>query len=73
MTHHLTLELSDRIFTAIQRQAEAIGVPPESLAATLLEKNFGQVFKLLLSEAEKETARARFERHFGTLNLEDTI
>ncbi|NEQ21347.1 MAG: hypothetical protein F6K28_19415 [Microcoleus sp. SIO2G3] len=70
MTRILTLELNDQIFTAIQRQAEAIGIPPEQLAATLLEHRFGQVFKLLLPEAEKETARARFERHFGTLNLE---
>jgi hypothetical protein len=38
-----------------------------------IEQQFGQVFKLLLSEAEKETARARFERHFGALNLEHTI
>ncbi len=70
MTQILTLELNDQIFTAIQRQAEAIGVSPEWLAATLLEQQFGQVLKLLLPEAEKETARARFESHFGTLNLE---
>jgi len=54
----------------MERQAEAIGVPPEQLAAKLLEQQFGQDLKLLLPEAEKETARARFERHFGTLNLE---
>lgn len=70
MTQILTLELNDQIFTAIQQQAEAIGIPPEQLAAKLLEQQFGQVFKLLLSEAEKETARAKFERHFGTLKLE---
>lgn len=28
------------------------------------------MFKLLLPEPEKETARSRFERHFGSLNLE---
>ncbi|MFB8792195.1 MAG: hypothetical protein U7123_25950 [Potamolinea sp.] len=70
MTQSLKLELNDQIFTAIQQQAEAIGIPPEQLAAKLLEQQFGQVFKLLLSEAEKEAARAKFERHFGTLNLE---
>ena len=70
MTYILTLELNAQIFTAIQRQAEAIGIPPERLVATLLEHRFGQVLKLLLPEAEQETARARFERHFGTLNLE---
>ncbi len=73
MTHLLTVELNDQIFTAIQREAQAIGIPPERLAATFLEQRFGQVFKLLLSESEKEIARARFERHFGALNLEHTI
>ncbi|MHC5596030.1 MAG: hypothetical protein ACYTXC_08755 [Nostoc sp.] len=38
MTHLLTLELNDQIFTAIARQAEAIGIPPDRLAATLLEQ-----------------------------------
>lgn len=70
MTQSLKLELNDQIFTAIQQQAEAIGIPPEQLVATLLEQQFGQVFKLSQSEAEKEKARAKFERHFGTLNLE---
>ena len=69
MTQSLKLELNDQIFTAIQQQAEAIGIPPEKLAAKLLEQQFGQVFKLSLPEAEKETARAKFQRHFGTLNL----
>lgn len=70
MSQTLTLELSDQVFIAIQRQAETIGVPPERLVATLLEQQFAQ-FKLLLTEAEKEVARARFERHFGAINLGD--
>ena len=72
MTQILKLELNDQIFAAIQQQAEAIGIPPEKLAAKLLEQQFGQVFKLLLPEAEKEAARAKFESHFGTLNLENS-
>jgi hypothetical protein len=73
MTQSLKLELNDQIFAAIQQQAEAIGIPPEQLAATLLDKQFGQVFKLSLPEAEKEVARAKFQRHFGTLNLEHPL
>jgi hypothetical protein len=69
MSHTLTLELSDQVFTVIQQQAEAMGLPPERLAATLLEQRFGQMFQLLLSDADRETARFRFERHFGELNL----
>ncbi|NET35226.1 MAG: hypothetical protein F6K19_24895 [Cyanothece sp. SIO1E1] len=69
MSQTLTLELNDQIFTAIQRQAEMIGIPPEHLAANLLEQQFAPVFKLLLTEVEKETARAKFEHHFGSINL----
>lgn len=69
MTQSLKLELNDQIFAAIQQQAKAIGIPPEQLAATLLEQQFGQVFKLLLPEAEKEAARQRFRRHIGAIDL----
>ncbi|MFQ4144917.1 hypothetical protein [Chlorogloeopsis sp. ULAP02] len=69
MSQILTLELSDRVFSSIQQQAKKIGISPERLAAILLEQQFDQVFKLLLTEAEKEVARAKFERHFGEINL----
>jgi hypothetical protein len=69
MSQIMTLELNDRVFAAIQRQAEHIGVPPENLAATLLEQKFSQIFKLLLTDAEKENGRTKFERHFGTIDL----
>lgn len=73
MSQVLTLELSEQVFIAIQRQAETIGISPERLAATLLEQQFTQVSKLLLNEAEKDVARARFERHFGTLKLDNLM
>lgn len=71
MSQSLTLELSEQVFVAIQQQAQAIGVSPAQLAATLLEQQFPQAFKLFLDEAEKSAARARFERHFGTLEVGD--
>lgn len=70
MSQNLTLEISEQVFVAIQRQAQAIGVSPAQLAATLLERQFPQAFTLLLDEAEKNAAQTRFERHFGTLELE---
>jgi hypothetical protein len=70
MSHTLTLELSDQTFTALQQQAEAVGVAPESLVATFLEQRFEQMLTLLIPEAEKQAARARFEQHFGVLDLE---
>jgi hypothetical protein len=73
MNQILTLELSEQAFAAIQLQAQSIGISPERLAATLLERQFTQAFKLLLDEAERNAARARFERHFGTLELNDSV
>jgi hypothetical protein len=69
MSQILTLELSDEVFSAIRQQAETVGVLPEHLITALLEQKFGQVFKLLLTEAKKAEAREKFERHFGTLGL----
>jgi hypothetical protein len=69
MSQSLTLELTEQVFVAIQQQAQAIGVSPSQLAATLLEQQFPQAFKLLLDEAEKNAARSRFEHHFGTLGV----
>ncbi len=73
MSQILTLELNEQVFAAIQQQAQTMGLSPERLAATLLEREFTQAFKLLLDEAERNTARARFERHFGTLELDGFI
>jgi hypothetical protein len=42
----------------------------ESLVATFLEQQFGQMFNLLRPDIEIQVARLRFEQHFGTLNLE---
>lgn len=70
MSQSLTLELSEQVFVAIQRQAQVIGISPAQLASTLIEQQFPQAFKLLLDDAEKNAARSRFERHFGTLALD---
>jgi hypothetical protein len=71
MSQSLTLELSEQVFVAIQRQAQAIGISPAQLAATLLERQFPQVAKLLLDN-EQNVAGFRFERHFGALALGDS-
>jgi hypothetical protein len=73
MSQILTLELSDHAFTAILQEAAIAGLPPEHLLATLIERQFGQAFARLRGETEKETARAKFERHFGTLCPDATL
>jgi hypothetical protein len=67
MSQILTLDLNDRVFTAIQQQAESIGIPPELLAANLLEQKFAQVG--LFTNTEQQAKRAKFERHFGEVDL----
>jgi hypothetical protein len=73
MRYTLTLELSDRAFSAIQQQAESEGVAPESLAAVFLEQRFNQMLKHLQPDGESQAASSKFEQHFGTLSLEQTI
>lgn len=73
MSQILTLEISEQIFAAIQRQAAAIGVAPEHLAATLIEQQLAQgseSSEFSVDEANREAAQVRFERHFGTLSLD---
>jgi hypothetical protein len=69
MSQILTLELNDQVFAAIRRQAENIGIPPENLAATLLEQKFSHPFRLMLTDADKVSGREKFERHFGSIDL----
>ncbi len=73
MNQILTLAVSEQVFVAMQRQAETIGVSLEHLAVTLLEQRFTQTTKLLLSETEKALAQSRFEHHFGTLALDQSM
>ncbi|MBR8828467.1 MAG: hypothetical protein DSM107014_11310 [Gomphosphaeria aponina SAG 52.96 = DSM 107014] len=73
MSQIINLKLNNKIFTAIQQQAEAMGTSPEILAASILEKQFEQVFSETLDEGEREVARTKFEEHFGEINLSHTI
>ncbi len=66
----LTLELNDQVFAAIRQQAENIGIPPENLAATLLEQKLFPIFKLIAAEV---SGRDRFERHFGAIESNSAI
>jgi hypothetical protein len=61
--------LNDQVFDTIKQQAENIGIPSENLEATLLEEKLSQIFKLLLTNAEKESGQAKLEHHFGSINL----
>jgi hypothetical protein len=73
MSQILTLELNDQVFAAIRQQAENIGIPPENLAATLLEQKLFPIFKLIQTDAATVSGRDRFERHFGTIESNSAI
>jgi hypothetical protein len=68
MSQILTLDLNDRVFTAIQQQAQSIGIAPELLAANLLEQKFA-VLTGLLTNTEQQAKRVKFESHFGEIDL----
>ena len=74
MSQMLTLELSDEVYTAIRHQAETAGTSPAQWIAITLERQYGnarerQGTRTQCTEAEKQIARERFERHFGEVDL----
>ena len=77
MRQTLILELSDEVYTTIQRQAASAGTSPARWLATTLEQQYGwsQVWHSALQQrtaTEQQAARARFEHHFGEVDLSDT-
>lgn len=71
MSQVVSLELRDEVYTALRQQAESVGISLSELILIALERQSGLTLTYQhKTEAEKKTARARFERHFGTLNLE---
>ena len=74
MSHSLTVELSDAVYASLQRHAITSAQSPSEAAAAALEQCFGiskatPTSSLPMSEADKQAARQRFERHFGAVNL----
>ena len=78
MSQTLILELSDEVFTTIQRQAERAGTSPAHWLATALEQQYGhrhawQSARRPRTIAEQQAARVRFEQHVGEVDLPDAI
>ena len=68
MSQSLTVELSDEVYAALRRQAQAAGTSLAHLAAALLERQF-KATGALRTDAEMQACRERFERLFGEVNL----
>ena len=68
VTHTLTIHLTAQAFSRLQRQAEAAGTSPAELVAASLERPC-KTNRPALTDVETASARQRFERHFGELDL----
>ena len=77
MSQTLILELSDAVYTIIQRQAEAAGTSPEHWLANTLERQYrphtGKSAGVQRTAAEQQAARERFAQHFGAVDRADAI
>lgn len=78
MSQTLILELSDEVYATIQRQAEVAGTSPARWLSDTLEQHYGRIHAWQSAPAhrttaERQAARARFERHFGEVDLADAI
>ncbi len=75
MSRVLTVEMSESAYAALESRARVAAQSPAELAATALEQLSWVLPTASMStmrhatEAEKQAARRRFERHFGAVNL----
>ena len=70
MSQSLTLQLKESTFSTIQQQAENQGISPELLSVNLLEQQIEKTIKENLDNTQQESAKQKFSRHFGKLNLD---
>jgi hypothetical protein len=78
MSQTLILELSDEVYTTIQRQAESAGTSPAHWLATTLEQQYGpqhagHSVRRPQTAAEQHAAQVRFEQHFGEVDRPDAV
>ena len=80
MSQQLTVELSDEVYSIIERQAREANTPPARLASASLTRYFraehdteqktrGTSRRTGKNKAALQTARERFEEHFGSVDL----
>lgn len=70
MSKVLTFEVPDELYEAFQQMAAKYGRTTEAVALEWLAKHAPKP-RPSLTEAERQAARERFERHFGTWNSGD--
>ena len=66
MSQTLTLELSDEVYTAVERQAQAAGRSPARVAAASLERHFGEISLGYATGADNESIDADLSREYSS-------
>ncbi len=72
MSASLNIHLSDDAYAELRRKADVTGTTPSKLAARTLEEEYspsGAPQTVADVDLQADTARERFERHFGSLDL----
>jgi len=67
MSQTLVLQLSDEAYATLRREAESTGASPAEVAAGWVERQVAGCS--LRTEADRQAARERFERHFGEVDM----
>jgi len=72
MTVDLTIRIDDELYSQLIREAKAAGASPADLAAQTLAARY-EISKAPLGNetVDSQSARDRFERHFGAVDLGD--
>ncbi len=70
MSHIVTLELTDEIYSELQQQADKVGLSVTDLITQKLQQP-DELSSNISIEIEKEIARKRFESHFGEIQSSD--
>jgi hypothetical protein len=76
MSYQITIEMSDRAYQALSREAATRGTTPSVVAASTLEQRFADANGAAVreaTEAEIQAGRERFERHFGSISAPDAV
>ncbi len=70
MSHTVTLELTDKIYSALQQQADKVGLSVTDLITQKLQQP-DELSSNISIEIEKEIRKQRFESHFGEIEPSD--
>jgi hypothetical protein len=69
MSQQLTLEISDEVYTVLQQQASAVGLPVSEWLIASLKKQYGSSTSFALNNEEEKEARQRLLTHAGAISL----